>query len=83
MSKKEVGVPRVVFAKAAAPLPQWEQLTGFDLEPSEMDLLKQAHHFGVPVVWGLVDDDPLGQVWPSVEPRPIACYFQCIHITCC
>lgn len=62
-------------------LTTWVHADPDDLSAQEKELLAGADHFGLPVLWGLVDHDPVAALWSSLEFRPIIPGFHAIHIS--
>jgi hypothetical protein len=73
--------PRVRFAYAVGLLTplMWAEHEG---DPEVLNLLG-LQHFGLAVLWGFVDEDPHGQLWPVTEPRPVVGGWQAIHVGVC
>ena len=52
-----------------------------DCAEAEQELVRDAHHFGLPVIWGVTSNpDPVGFVWSSIVYRPIIPIMGCIPV---
>jgi len=74
---------RCIFPAHVMVLTKWMLSAPEELTTQEADLLAAATHFGCTPVWGFVDDDPAGNMWPEVVPRPVVPGFLALEVGEC
>jgi hypothetical protein len=70
----------IVHPDTVMTLTTWMHAAPDEVSAQEADLLAGAHHFGLPIVWGFVSQDPLTGVWCDLIPRPVIACFHALHV---